>query len=144
MLQQLTLLSWFNNLVDNIVHGLQHNIVHSWQHDIVQRLLTTCNRLCVFTRVGKVPCNLSSNVDRKGLGQRRELADKLQTGVQHWKKLLQSLQKVELDLLSETDRQRWKPICGTNQRLLCYTCQFAVHPLQCVIPKCYSQIILFA
>ena len=27
--------SWLNNLVDSIVHVVQHNIVHSWQHNSV-------------------------------------------------------------------------------------------------------------
>ena len=30
-----TLFPWLNNLVDNIVHGLQYNIVHGVQHNIV-------------------------------------------------------------------------------------------------------------
>ena len=40
-----------NNTVDNNVHRVQHNTVHACSEQHCSCLLTTCNRLCVFTRV---------------------------------------------------------------------------------------------
>ena len=40
-----------NSTVDNNVHRVQHNTVHACSEQHCSRLLTTCNRLCVFTRV---------------------------------------------------------------------------------------------
>ena len=42
-----------NNNVDNNVHRVQHNTVHPCSEQHCLRLLTICNRLCVFTRVGQ-------------------------------------------------------------------------------------------